>query len=207
MGVLANVRPFDLGARAARSSRQEFIDGLRCETVLVVALAHHPDSLFKGLMECPTDENSTWYPRSESTGSTTKFLTVHRSSGKASMRAPFTSADLTQLLATPQFIAPLRKRSGALMRDDERITVGRSNANDIVLHHEKVSKLHAWLEYDDRERCYVCDAGSTNQTRVAGQVIAPNDLVPFHLGDPIDFGSVTVRICKAGMLWDAINSD
>ena len=203
-----NIRPFDVVAQARTHTREDFTRSYDEDYLLLVDLSGHEEAVANALMECPTDPSRPWYPRSESTGTGTTVTGDVSIEGLreriASLPPPMDGDMLSELLQAPHFVMPLRKRAQATM-EAERISIGRSHANDIVLFHHTVSKLHAWLEHDDNGRLFVCDARSTNFTRVRGSIVEAGDLVHFRYGEPLAFGDVHARVCTADVLWDAIS--
>lgn len=120
-------------------------------------------------------------------------------------RADFTAADLhRQLVRAVHFAVPLCKRRGATNIFAERISVGRARTNDVVLRHHSVSKFHAWVECDEDDKYYLCDAKSTNATLVNGAQIPKSAPVPLNPGDEVRFGDVAAIFCPPDVLWDAL---
>jgi pSer/pThr/pTyr-binding forkhead associated (FHA) protein len=76
--------------------------------------------------------------------------------------------------------------------DQGRIAIGRGIGADVRLPHLSVSETHATLEQHG-PHCTLCDAGSTNGTRVNGVALVP--LRPRNLaeGDQIEIGEFTIR--------------
>lgn len=201
------LKPFDVVAAACTLSQKDFARGYD-EPFMLISLDGQPDTLLNALVECPTDPLRPWYPRSESTGTGTMVtggLTVEEIRRRvSSIPPPMTGQALAQILTRPHFAMPLRKRAQAKM-GEERISIGRSAANDIVLFHDSVSKVQAWLEHDDNGRYFVTDVGSTNFTKVGGKLVEPLELVYFRLGDSVMFGEVQTRVVSPEVLWEAIN--
>jgi hypothetical protein len=204
-----HLRPFDVVALAGARSREEFAESFCDDKLMLVELTEQPESLLRGLLENTSDVKTPWYARSDTTGRGTSLATRYTRDDIekriASMPAPLDGRSLARLLTLPHFIAPIRKRAEALIKDPERISVGRSSANDIVLIHPTVSKQHAWMEYDDQGQLFVYDSRSTNFTRVRGRIIEPLELTSFAKGDAVQFGDVVIRLCEAETLWDALN--
>lgn len=79
----------------------------------------------------------------------------------------------------------------------DRVTVGRDPGNDIAIVDEgrSLSRFHARFERDGRQ-WRVVDTGSTNRTRVNGQLLEPQ--VPHVLadGDKILLGALEVRFVR-----------
>jgi FHA domain len=201
------LKPSEVVAAALTMGRHDFADSFGQEPVLLVNLQGHDPSFLTALIECPTDPNGPWYPRSETTGTGT-MVTGGMSADEvrrlvASLPPPMNGSALADLLASPHFVVPLRKRGDSTF--EERITIGRSHSNDVVLFHDSVSKEQAWLEHDDSGRLFVCDMRSTNFTYVNGRMVDPMDLVYFRYGDLVTFGEVQTRACTPELLWDAID--
>jgi pSer/pThr/pTyr-binding forkhead associated (FHA) protein len=76
----------------------------------------------------------------------------------------------------------------------DRISVGRTNHNDIPIDDVSVSKLHASLLINKAGELIVADTGSTNGTFLGGQRIAYGKAIPIPPGEEVKFGSVDVRI-------------
>jgi hypothetical protein len=111
-------------------------------------------------------------------------------------------ADRTQLLAQLEsrtwFILPLQKRSG--IGDLHRISVGRSDGNDVVLREPSVSKYHAHFDRNEDGELAVTDDGSKNGTRVNGQPLAPGVERWVQPMDHIQFGKVPTFTCVPAVL-------
>jgi hypothetical protein len=209
MSLREHLLPADLVTLADETSREEFIDHFQGDKLFLVALGEHRRPILEGLQICAVATGMTWFPRSEPTGTGTSLgmgLPLSEiQSHVESIPPSFDDLALRDvLLEQPSFALPVRKRPGSQILDPERISVGRSRANDVVLFHPSVSKLHAYLEHDDRDRFYVCDAGSTNFTRVRGRLVDAHETVNFALGDPLQFGDVEVRIVDSAMIWDVV---
>ncbi len=85
-----------------------------------------------------------------------------------------------------RFVFPLKKREGSAFVN--RITVGRTQSSDICLPDERISKLHAYFEQDERGGYTVTDAGSRNRTRVNDIEISPREKMRVISGDRVSFG-------------------
>ncbi len=71
----------------------------------------------------------------------------------------------------------------------EKISVGRTLNNDIVLRHSSISKFHAYFSCEDvRYAYYVTDVGSMNGTRVEEVPLTPMKKTEVHNGNKISFG-------------------
>lgn len=74
------------------------------------------------------------------------------------------------------------------------MTVGRAESADICVDEALVSKLHARIEKRG-ERYVVVDLGSTNLTRVNGEVVLEREL---HHGDEVRFARAKCRFLLDG---------
>lgn len=82
------------------------------------------------------------------------------------------------------------QRGQELLLRGERITIGRSPENDVVLLADGVSRHHARIELDAFS-AKVIDLLSTNGTRLNGRAVVSAEIA---VGDEIEFGSVLVRV-------------
>jgi hypothetical protein len=72
------------------------------------------------------------------------------------------------------------------------ITIGRSPDNDIVVYNKMVSRRHAYLLLNHREkRCSLIDIGSTNGTFLNGTKITPHEEYHLAEADEISIGPET----------------
>lgn len=98
-------------------------------------------------------------------------------------------------------ILPLTKVPGTPFVD--LVTLGRTSGNDLRLDDHSVSRFHAFF----RQRLGIwslCDAGSKNGTRVAGEHLAPRTEVNLSSGVLIKFGSVEVTFYGSDALFDLL---
>lgn len=72
----------------------------------------------------------------------------------------------------------------------EKVTVGRSPENDIVIDDDLISRKHACLAVIDG-KIVLTDNKSTNGTVVHGEVVTTRELVP---GDKVTIGSATITL-------------
>jgi len=70
-------------------------------------------------------------------------------------------------------------------------SIGRDAGNDVVLNDEAASARHALMEFADGE-WWVEDSGSTNGTRVNGEVIRSRERLRY--GDELGVGRVALRL-------------
>jgi hypothetical protein len=94
---------------------------------------------------------------------------------------------------TDALVFALRRRTAAVGRP---LTLGRTEATDVVVADRSVSKLHLFLEHTPEGRLRVQDAGSKNGTWIRGaRLPPPPDNTAAHLdpGDSVTVGTVRVR--------------
>lgn len=77
------------------------------------------------------------------------------------------------------------------MPPDNRLTVGRTGSNGLMIDDISVSKVHASIAVSDGGLS-VADTGSTNGTFINGERIAYGKAVPFTESDKVTFGTVDV---------------
>jgi hypothetical protein len=76
----------------------------------------------------------------------------------------------------------------ALSMDKERINIGRSKKNDIVIEQPAISSFHATIEFRNMA-FFLEDQRSTNGTMLNSQRLTPNDPVRLKSGDHITFAN------------------
>ena len=80
-------------------------------------------------------------------------------------------------------------------REPDKVIVGRSPENDIVLYNKNVSKSHACLYLTpSREYCYLVDIGSVNGTFLNNNKLASYKEYQLADGDELSFGPETKLI-------------
>ena len=80
----------------------------------------------------------------------------------------------------------------------QRVTVGRTKNNDIVLDDTSVSRFHAWLQQDGADKHWtVSDAGSRNGTWVGGKRLAPKTAAGLASGSKVRVGKVELTFFSA----------
>lgn len=76
----------------------------------------------------------------------------------------------------------------------QRLSIGRSATNDLVIDDESVSKIHASLFIDSDGRMRVADTGSTNGTFIEGKRISYGKSHEAGRNKLITFGGITVKL-------------
>ncbi len=98
---------------------------------------------------------------------------------------------------------PLVKKPGASFRD--RITIGRTANNDVVVVDHSVSRLHAYVR--DADTWLVADAGSKNGSWIGGVALEPRREVALPSGAVLRFGDVHLMFYPATELFDLLGGD
>jgi hypothetical protein len=98
-------------------------------------------------------------------------------------------------------VLPLIKKPGAQFGD--RITVGRTSNNDIVLAHHTVSRLHVYFRQRDG-RWWVTDAGSKNGTTLRDVDLVARRETQLADGDPLWIGDIQVVFHTAPTLYGVL---
>lgn len=83
----------------------------------------------------------------------------------------------------------------------DMVSVGRTDANDIVLPHPTVSKLHATFSKTGEEAWMLTDQDSTNGTWIAGQRLVAHEPRPLRGEEAIAFGECHAEIKSSRALW------
>jgi len=84
------------------------------------------------------------------------------------------------------------KRVELAFSEKERLSVGRTKENVLVIDDQSISKIHAALVLNSDKQLMVADTGSTNGTFINGQRIAYGRAFPIKNGDKINFGTVAI---------------
>ncbi|HEY5948093.1 MAG TPA: FHA domain-containing protein [Kofleriaceae bacterium] len=96
---------------------------------------------------------------------------------------------------------PLTKKAGASFPD--RITIGRTGNNDIVIPDHSVSRLHAYVRRDG-DQWLVADAGSKNGSWLSGSSLAPRKERPLKSRAELRLGDVDLTFYLASDLFNAL---
>jgi hypothetical protein len=92
-------------------------------------------------------------------------------------------------------IYPLAKKSGASFSD--RITIGRTPNNDVVINDPSVSRLHAYVKRGPHDAWSVTDAGSKNGSWLRGIALEPRKQSGLPPSAVLRFGEVDVTFYLA----------
>jgi pSer/pThr/pTyr-binding forkhead associated (FHA) protein len=104
---------------------------------------------------------------------------------------------------TEMEIYPLAKKPGASFRD--RITIGRTLNNDVVIADHSVSRLHAYVRPADG--WMVADAGSKNGSWLDGTRLEPRREAHLSPGAVLRLGDVVATFYRATELFDLLGGD
>jgi hypothetical protein len=102
---------------------------------------------------------------------------------------------------------PLAKKPGASFRD--RITIGRTSNNDVMIADHSVSRLHAYVRQAEggAEAWTVADAGSKNGSWLGHAPLEPRRETPLAPGARIRFGDVELTFYRSADLYDLLGGD
>lgn len=98
---------------------------------------------------------------------------------------------------------PLTKKPGASFRD--RLMIGRSVNNDVMIDDHSVSRLHAYIR--DAGGWVVADAGSKNGSWLDGAVLEPRREQPMRPGSILRFGDIRLRFYPSADLFDLMRGN
>ena len=98
-------------------------------------------------------------------------------------------------------VYPLAKKPGASFPD--RITIGRTGNNDVVVADTSVSRLHAYVRRDGAG-WVVADAGSKNGSWLGGAALEPRREQPLPSRAHLRLGDVDLTFYAAAELYGAL---
>jgi hypothetical protein len=98
---------------------------------------------------------------------------------------------------------PLAKKPGASFRD--RITIGRTSNNDVVIADHSVSRLHAYVR--QAGAWVVADAGSKNGSWLGHMPLEPRREAALAAGAQLRFGDVELTFYRSADLYDLLGGD
>jgi pSer/pThr/pTyr-binding forkhead associated (FHA) protein len=89
----------------------------------------------------------------------------------------------------------------------QKILVGRTETNDIVISDLTVSKHHAFFRFDEQAlRMSLTDTGSTNGTLINGATLDPRQSRYLSDGDQVTFGDIHFVFYSASGFFDLLTS-
>lgn len=100
-------------------------------------------------------------------------------------------------------IYPLAKKPGASFPD--RITIGRTPNNDVVISDASVSRLHAYVREEDG--WVVADAGSKNGSWLEDAQLEPRRETALRPGSVLRLGDVQLLFYRSAELFDLLGGD
>jgi FHA domain-containing protein len=98
-------------------------------------------------------------------------------------------------------VYPLAKKPGASFPD--RITIGRTSNNDVVIADTSISRLHAYIRRDGAN-WLVADAGSKNGSWLKGTTLEARKERPLPSRAVLRFGDVDLTFYSAADLYNAL---
>lgn len=105
--------------------------------------------------------------------------------------------------ATEMEVYPLAKKPGASFPD--RITIGRTSNNDVVIADHSVSRLHAYVRQADG--WVVADAGSKNGSWLGDEQLEPRRESALSPGAVLRLGDVDLTFYRSSDLFDLHGGD
>lgn len=107
--------------------------------------------------------------------------------------APTDAGLKTRPTAADPLVFPVEKVAGRANPFAMGVTVGRVETNDVIVDDGSVSRFHAWLQYDARQKqWWLCDAESKNGTFLGAQRLEPNQKVLLPEGARVKFGDAAM---------------
>jgi hypothetical protein len=100
-------------------------------------------------------------------------------------------------------IFPLAKKPGASFRD--RITIGRTSNNDVVIADASVSRLHAYVR--EADGWVIADAGSKNGSWLGDAQLEPRRETALPPGSVLRLGDVQLLFYRNVELFDVLGGD
>lgn len=86
----------------------------------------------------------------------------------------------------------------------QRITIGRTGNNDIVLDDSSVSRFHAWIELQNQDWIFV-DAGSRNGSTIAGRKVVAKATATLTNGLSVRIGALQLTYYTAQGFLDMLH--
>ena len=92
--------------------------------------------------------------------------------------------------------------------EPDKITIGRSPDNDIVVYNKLVSRKHAYLQLSSEDQaCFLVDAGSSNGTFLNNKQLTPHEKYQLADADEISIGPETKVLFFASEAFHTFLSD
>jgi hypothetical protein len=203
---LANWKPRELILAARHRTLEDFAADCEAAYLLCIRIEDPSSELAIGLAtQEPREQNRDglgFRTVQRNVSSVVESIAALKRASQSSARAGSLRPSLPrEVLGSPRFVLPLRKRSEAAFL--KSVSVGRARNHDIVLRHRSVSKFHGSFDFDEQGRLFVRDANSSNHTFVNGQQLTePREL---QAGDSVVFGSVEAHLCSTEDFWRTVH--
>ena len=92
--------------------------------------------------------------------------------------------------------------------EPDKITIGRSPNNDIVVYNKLVSRKHAYLQFSSEDQgCFLVDAGSSNGTFLNNNKLTPHEKYQLTDADEISIGPETIVLFFASKAFHTFLSE
>jgi hypothetical protein len=98
-------------------------------------------------------------------------------------------------------VYPLIKKPSAAF--PEKITIGRTIVNDVVLANHSVSRIHLYVAFRN-EKWWIADAGSKNGSWLAGQKLVPRREVQLLQSQHVRVGELFLTFHLANDAYEAL---
>lgn len=140
--------------------------------------------------------------QSFSTSKTMRFSLAQLRDEAKSTDAPQESKDPHESITRAIYMLRKKPFSGGM---PNVISIGRSSENDVVIVDYSISKRHAEIILF-HGLYFLMDLGSTNGTRVNGELVQPNVKVKIELNSTIAFGRIIFVFTSSSTLYQAVRS-
>jgi pSer/pThr/pTyr-binding forkhead associated (FHA) protein len=88
-------------------------------------------------------------------------------------------------------VIEIKKRKD--ITEPDKITIGRSPDNDIVVYNKLASRKHAYLQLSSTDQaCFLVDTGSSNGTFLNNTQITPHEKYPLTDADETDADEISI---------------
>tara|TARA_R110002072_G_scaffold152009_2_gene301544 strand:- start:636 stop:1136 length:501 start_codon:yes stop_codon:yes gene_type:complete len=103
------------------------------------------------------------------------------------------------------FVVSIRSRQSRVHGYGDRITLGRTGNNDVVIKSSDISKIHGFFVREQDKMSYV-DAHSTYGSKVAGQEARPGQTFPLQDGMKLNLASIRATYFTPRGLYAHLNT-
>lgn len=90
--------------------------------------------------------------------------------------------------------------------NQEVVTIGRHNSNDVIIAKHPISKMHASFVRQPDGKMFLTDVGSRNGVVIRGRKLVPNQPTAVDFGDAVIMGNFAMTLIGAGALYEIIHA-